>query len=230
MCLLRSNRTFQSIAFACVLFAGREATAATVLYGTVPQLTSSLASFADAGRPQFTADDFIFATGQDYAITQVRWWGRYFEAGNVSAITSDGLDNFYLQFYLDTGTGPETAPWIEIAMGAAARTPVAEPGGVPVFEFNHTLVNPVVLPGGTRHFLSIVHDNNIDDPQFAWLWATPSSFSDPRWWRTDTDAPWRATGFNTAFELIGRPIPEPATAALLGMSLLGMAVRRRFSY
>lgn len=210
----------------CVMAVGLEATAGTVLYGNAPMLTDSVASFSDAGRPQYTTDDFIVSGTSDFAITQIRWWGRYFEAGDASAVTAEGTDNFYLQIYQDTGAGPAIDPWYELEIGSIARTQVATAGGVPLFEYIYALTQPLKIDGNTRYFLSVLHDNGIDDPQFGMLWSTPSSFSDPRWWRTNEASPWSATGFNTSFELVGHAIPEPATIALVGLGLLGSVVRR----
>lgn len=170
-----------------VLYTGHAA-ATTILYSNQPMLTDSVASFADTGRPQYVADDFSFTAGENYRITEIRWWGRYFLVGDVSAITDEGADNFFLTLYNDTGTGPETTPWLELELGAVARTEVAQPGGVPIFEYTLLLSQPLYITGGERNFLSIHSDNGLNDPQFGMLWATPSNYSDPRWWRTDETA------------------------------------------
>lgn len=189
------------------------------LYYNAPLITSDLGFFSDARFPEFQADDFYVDGELPYSVTSVKWWGRYFKQGAATAVTPEGSDNFIIRFFEKDGAGPALSPFTSFTAGAVARVDAGTSGnGVPLFSFHYSLPNELLLNGGQTYYISIVNFGGIvDDPVFSILWSTPLDWTGhPRWRRTNEANPWQLSGYNTAFQLNGEVVPEPASLLVLG--------------
>ena len=179
-----------------------------------------------------SADNFRLNASE--TITGVRWWG-------VQSVAGPLPDLFDLSFFDDASGVPAALPFETLLGLAASRTATAltEAGGFPVFEFNVALLVPLPLFADTNYYLSIFYPDdpaNVNGPfpDFFWLSSDPGSnyfrqlplLPDP-----DTGDDWIEDSTNNlAFALQAerdQTVPEPGTALLLSLGLVGMSACKR---
>ncbi len=183
-----------------------------------------------------SADNFRLNASE--TITGVRWWG-------VQSVAGPLPDLFDLSFFDDASGVPAALPFETLLGLAASRTATAltEAGGLPVFEFNVALPVPLPLLALTDYYLSIFYPNetpdaNQDIPDFFWLTSDSQGSNyfrtlplldpaDP----TETGDDWFQDSINNlAFALQAerdQTVPEPGTALLLSLGLVGMSACKR---
>jgi len=171
--------------------------------------------FSDLQQPREAASFFVLAG--DAELSSLVWWGGYY---SQSTSPSPTASPFEIRIFADTGSGPAATPFVAAAV-TAALTPF--PAALPQFEFSATLPAAVALAGGTTYWLSIV-DVDPDNPTFAWRKSTEASscFS-----RADGGQDWAMVAGLGSMRLEGRFVPEPGTAVLAGLGLVGLAAGRR---
>ena len=192
--------------------------AADVLYSQLPVADNgALRSDFNHWNPQQEADDFELPSPS--YIHDVHWWGIYYNQDEPEA------DDFTIRFFNPNASGlPEVSPFVSVAPVGLTRTLTAMTAlGDPVYFYEADLPSDVLASAGAAYFLSIVNATQSGE----WSWVADGDGT--HYYRTGEGQAWSTSSIDTdhAFELTGTIIPEPATIALVGLGILGLARRRR---
>ncbi|MDX9971887.1 MAG: PEP-CTERM sorting domain-containing protein [FCB group bacterium] len=171
------------------------------------------------------AEDFVLAPGAN-VITDIHWWGSY-----ISYLVPPEGDDFTITIY-DTspaGSVPGSVVYSD-HVGAVSRVDpgLNGVGELPIYAYS-LLVDPITLAADTTYWLEIVNDTNGS----MWGWSTASYEGgshgeyDGHWYREIAELAFNLTndGQNDGQKGV---VPEPASIALVGLGIAGLARRRFF--
>ena len=174
--------------------------------------------FADSDFPQWMADDVTL--GSTKTVTGVEWTGQY----DVPDNTPPATDDFTIAFFLgDVIGGPFGAPVAEFEVGNEVNRFDSgfDFSGDDVYEFSADI--NFTMNAGTTYWIAIFDNTVGENDFFAWgaTNAGGDSFSS-----SDLGDNWGPPfPFSMDFRLT--VVPEPSSAAFLGICLIGSWMRRR---
>lgn len=223
----RLSRHFVAVAaISLILLGGMSAFADVVVYLQPPTLDGILfASQNDTGggfgNYATVYDNFTIMAQVPYYLTDVHWWGGYFnppQQGNITGWT--------ISIYADAANAPGGLLWQQFFADNASEMFLGNFGGYPYFAYHEDdIVSNFWLMPGTQYWLSVVPDVAFP-PQ--WGWGT--GFMGDGLAYQDYFGTLSPLAYDMAFDVSG-VTPEPGTMILLGTAILGLAgtLRRRFS-
>jgi len=191
---------------------------ATVLFDRPPADPFSAGTFfSDVSTPREATSSFQL--GLAGAVQSIAWRGGYFDPTTPGSTTS-----FAILFFADELGVPASTPFYSVDVQADV---VELQGPVVQYAYTATLPQTLSLPAGVPLWISIAEDDPSTAATFTWRKSseTGTSFS-----RAGSGSPWQPFPGMAGFELFGTAtVPEPATSALLGIGIVGLASARRSS-
>ncbi|MCC6698677.1 MAG: PEP-CTERM sorting domain-containing protein [Candidatus Hydrogenedentes bacterium] len=213
------NRSIAATLVLAGLLAGLSAGADTIFDNGAP---GASATVADSNYYQELADDFVLLPDAS-TVTDVHWWGLYFD-GN----TPPAIDDFTIRIFSDASGAPDTGFLHEIVVTDAHRTDTGlDLAGSDIYQYSADF-SPLALTAGTTYWISIFNDSTTDDDDY-WYWM----FSDTTgnaYFRESDGGTWEMEDGEMAFTLTNdnlSAVPEPGTVTLLGLGLMAMVMRAR---
>jgi hypothetical protein len=201
---------------------------ADLLYDLSPY-DSDLAFASDSVSGQFNNQRIAetFSLNQPAEIQRIVWWGR-----SEGAFFND-LRNmeFFTMAILEDSAGLPSAKLVTETALTAGVNPVevgTTPGGIPIWQFDYTLANPISVGAGSYWFSTGSDNFDPDGDGFYWQAAVPK-VSDSFAAQVPVGSSWEITGFaDLAFQIHGIVVPEASTvlALLTGIALLAHRARR----
>lgn len=182
--------------------------------GTTAGTTSNITDGNNAGK----ALNFVTASGDDYSLDTVRL--------SLSGATTDELNNVNLAIWSDDGTSAPIGTLLSDLSYTGNST-----GNI--FEFAPD--SAITLAANTTYWVALASFDNTGESvgwesfteaatgtasNTAGLFATGGTGSNPGAWTS-------SSGLLNAFEVNGTVVPEPSSAALLGLGGLALILRRR---
>lgn len=177
--------------------------------------------FSENGGQQI-ADEFTSqASGQ---VGHVRLWGNYYGYGDP--YNTGASLQFRIRFYDDNAGTPMLASFFDVFVSLDLTDTGVSQSGDTIYQFDGDISGPNLSMGTVYYFQALEADGSTSDSSFRWNNAADDGsvqffrYSDTGSWSTEG-----ASRANRAFVL--SPVPEPASAAALGLGLLALMRRKR---
>jgi hypothetical protein len=219
----RFNRLFLAVvAITLLLFCGAPAFADVIVYNQPPTLDGNLyASQNDAILGNFATlyDNFTIVPPIPYVLTDVHWYGGYFNPQQHGVITG-----WTISLYADPLGPIGTLPiWTQHFANNAFESFYGTFNGTTYYAYHEDdIKNGLKLMPATMYWLALVPDTAFP-PQWGWgsgLMGDGRSYQDFFGVRTPL-------GVDFAFDISATSTPEPGTLIMLGTGILGLAATLR---